>query len=518
SSPVPNTPGQETQQPYVFFNNKSISDFSSTFDVDQQPWYIQAFNLGVNDTITVEIVSGVGSGTSFVNYQLFNTLVQLTSSRNKIRIDYPGRYRLVYAGTDNVNTILCVGYPGTMTQESNGVLLEALAALVKTFYTQSTFIQSTTPITLSGNGFSATPYIVGLDPTKQIAFENGNSPITVSGGGTSINPFNIGLDPTQSLVYENGNSPITVSGAGTYLNPFNVGINPAATGGLVTVQGTAPIEVSGTGASGTPYVISELNTNIATGSGNILNTSDAGKAVVLGADGAINSSLLGRVYLSLGTITSGPITVDWTKSRSYEVIWNSNSLLDADIGSHLPSSPGILIFKYVQGTTSGGTLQFTNVTVANTSGVIQPSSVSNISTTYVFYYDGFNIWLIDFTSNGGTNSLGRFSSGNGYVICGDNIPRTFSTVVLNGRFFVSASGTNTYTASPAPAYTAYFSSGIYTVLFTNANTGASTLNISGLGAINIFRRGVAVTSGQIPASTYLQLFYDGTNFNIIGAA
>lgn len=78
-----------------------------------------------------------------------------------------------------------------------------------------------------------------------------------------------------------------------------------------------------------------------------------------------------------------------------------------------------------------------------------------------------------------------------------------------------AAGTDTYTLTPSPALTAYSESTIYIVEFTNANTGAATLNISGLGAKAIVNSaGQALTAGMIAAgSTYLMI-YDGTSFQL----
>lgn len=82
---------------------------------------------------------------------------------------------------------------------------------------------------------------------------------------------------------------------------------------------------------------------------------------------------------------------------------------------------------------------------------------------------------------------------------------------------ITASGTNTYTASANPAWTVYTVNGLLYVLFTNANTTAATLNVNGLGAKAITSTGsIALTSGQIKAGQILSLVYDGTQFQIIG--
>lgn len=53
------------------------------------------------------------------------------------------------------------------------------------------------------------------------------------------------------------------------------------------------------------------------------------------------------------------------------------------------------------------------------------------------------------------------------------------------------------------------------VLFTNANTGADTLNPNSLGAIAIQKAGAALVAGDIPANFWGLLEYDGTDFQLL---
>lgn len=81
----------------------------------------------------------------------------------------------------------------------------------------------------------------------------------------------------------------------------------------------------------------------------------------------------------------------------------------------------------------------------------------------------------------------------------------------------TASGTDTYAATPSPAIAAYALGQKFLILFTNANTGASTINLNGLGAKAIKKSvSTALASGDILAGQELWLAYDGTNFQIIG--
>lgn len=82
--------------------------------------------------------------------------------------------------------------------------------------------------------------------------------------------------------------------------------------------------------------------------------------------------------------------------------------------------------------------------------------------------------------------------------------------------YVTAAGTNTYTATVSPALPAYTANTLFVVNFPNANTAAATLNLNSLGAVAIQLNGAGLTSGQIPANSTLELLYDGTHFQITG--
>lgn len=84
----------------------------------------------------------------------------------------------------------------------------------------------------------------------------------------------------------------------------------------------------------------------------------------------------------------------------------------------------------------------------------------------------------------------------------------------NVPFAVATGGTDAYEAN----YTSVTALAIGTrVAFkTNAaNTGPATLNVSGLGAKSIKRLGVALEADQLPADTYVEVIYDGTDFHVM---
>jgi len=81
--------------------------------------------------------------------------------------------------------------------------------------------------------------------------------------------------------------------------------------------------------------------------------------------------------------------------------------------------------------------------------------------------------------------------------------------------YAVVSGTDTYTATLDPVPTEYVTGQTFTLNFTNANTGASTININSLGAKPLKKQGgLALESGDIVASTIYTAVYDGTNFQL----
>lgn len=97
-----------------------------------------------------------------------------------------------------------------------------------------------------------------------------------------------------------------------------------------------------------------------------------------------------------------------------------------------------------------------------------------------------------------------------------------ATIQSNGYLYAAdtSSSTTTYTASLTPALTAYTTGMVVLFLPANSNTGASTLNINGLGAKSIIAAnttGSALVADDLIAGTgnVYTLEYDGTAFRKI---
>lgn len=83
----------------------------------------------------------------------------------------------------------------------------------------------------------------------------------------------------------------------------------------------------------------------------------------------------------------------------------------------------------------------------------------------------------------------------------------------------SVSGTNTITGNLTPAITAYVAGQTFRFVAAGANTGAVTININGLGAKAVTKSGAtALAGGDIPSGAAVQVFYDGTQFQLSSGA
>lgn len=83
----------------------------------------------------------------------------------------------------------------------------------------------------------------------------------------------------------------------------------------------------------------------------------------------------------------------------------------------------------------------------------------------------------------------------------------------------TSSGTNTITFNLTPAITAYVAGQIYSFIAGNACTGASTLNINGVGAVAITKFGTTpIVANDILATGICFVEYDGTEFQLLNPA
>lgn len=112
--------------------------------------------------------------------------------------------------------------------------------------------------------------------------------------------------------------------------------------------------------------------------------------------------------------------------------------------------------------------------------------------------------LMYFKSDGGTEYKVAYQGGAGFIN------------VLSG-----VSGTNTITATGNPTIASYVAAMYFTFVPANANTGATTMNIDGLGAKNILKRStsglVALVADDLQVGIEYIIIYDGTQFQLVNS-
>lgn len=88
---------------------------------------------------------------------------------------------------------------------------------------------------------------------------------------------------------------------------------------------------------------------------------------------------------------------------------------------------------------------------------------------------------------------------------------------LLSDYVIDTGAVNAYVITPIPAATAYTTGQIFSFKAINANTTASTLNVSGLGTKTIKKNGGAsdLVSGDIVVGQIVTVEYDGTNLQLI---
>ena len=83
-------------------------------------------------------------------------------------------------------------------------------------------------------------------------------------------------------------------------------------------------------------------------------------------------------------------------------------------------------------------------------------------------------------------------------------------------YVASDSGSsNAYVIAPSPAIAGYAAGQKFAFLAANVSSGASTLNVSGLGVKNVYYQNAAISGAMIKAGALILVVYDGTQFQMI---
>lgn len=161
-----------------------------------------------------------------------------------------------------------------------------------------------------------------------------------------------------------------------------------------------------------------------------------------------------------------------------------------------PGAPlsGGLVYTYVAGTTTP------LATFTNSSGIVANSNPVILDSAG--YAD---IWLI------GNYKIVLKDSAGVQIWSEDNIVAAGT----GSNYYADTGGANAYIINPVPASTGYVAGQLYDVAISVANTGASTINVNGLGIKNItYADGSALASGALPTGSVVRLIYDGAEFQL----
>ena len=84
------------------------------------------------------------------------------------------------------------------------------------------------------------------------------------------------------------------------------------------------------------------------------------------------------------------------------------------------------------------------------------------------------------------------------------------------NYLTSVSGTNTIVATAPLSMAAYVAGQTFRFIAAGANTGSVTINVNSIGAKSLVKTdGSALVSGDIASGAAVQVFYDGTNFQLL---
>lgn len=231
--------------------------------------------------------------------------------------------------------------------------------------------------------------------------------------------------------------------------------------------------------------------------------------VVLDADGR----LTGQVWLTAGVSYKIVLTAstDTDPPASPLQTWDNVSgvndstvTLDEWVSGPAPTYVSATSFTLVGDQTS--TFQVgRRLKTTNTAGTIYSTIVSSAYST---------LTTITVVNDSGTLDSGLSAVSYGILSATSPALPPFDGVAN----LTSVAGTNTITASATKATAPLVAGQHFSFVPANSNTGATTLNVNSLGAKNVFLNGAALVGYELRKSCPVQVYYDGTQFNIISGA
>jgi hypothetical protein len=262
------------------------------------------------------------------------------------------------------------------------------------------------------------------------------------------------------------------------------------------------------GGGGTPLTVQDESVNVSTNTAT-LNFTGAGVTASLTSPGVVEVNIpsggggggVTSVTATLPITSSGGATPDIAISQA-----------NASNDGYLSLTDWIT-FNTKQDALSAGTgIDLTGGIVTNTAPdqLVSLTAGTGINTSGT--YPNFTI------DNSAPDQIVSITGGTDISVTGTYPSFTIDSTAATGMQGGQATGTDTYAVS-IPGVTGYTLNDAYAIGFTNANTGASTLNINGLGAVNIAKNNtVPIIGGDIAANQQFIAIYDGTNFQLLGVA
>lgn len=156
----------------------------------------------------------------------------------------------------------------------------------------------------------------------------------------------------------------------------------------------------------------------------------------------------------------------------------------------------------------------------------EAASIDITASRFDAEHDAFATGLENCLTRDGQNSPTANISWNSMKLTslGTDTAATSAATVLQAQsgtldYAADTGAANAYLVAPTPAYTAYTTGAKVKFKPTNNNTGASTINVSSLGAKNIkLLDGTDPTRNQINTNSIHELVYDGTNYVLLNPA
>jgi hypothetical protein len=289
---------------------------------------------------------------------------------------------------------------------------------------------------------------------------------------------------------------ITIIGNGTPADPL-IAIGGGGGGGTLIAL---PFTTDHLSATGNAYAIG----NIVWYNGNVYRCIAANDSIL-----PTNTSYWVNLGAGFPTVQQPS---DWNATSGNNQILNKPTIPAAQVNSDWNASSGVaeILNKPTIPVLPATIVEDVTATapIASSGGTTPDISITQADTTTDGYLSSADWNTFDGKFDTPTGTSSEYLDGTG-------APQTFPALGMQGG---QASGTDTYTVS-IPGVTGYNLNDAYAIGFTNANTGASTLNINGLGAVNIAKNNnVPIIGGDIQANQQFIAIYDGTNFQILGVA